>query len=280
MASTPVTSDVGTYLSNTQSAYSKGLTAMQNAYSQNYDAHLVSKDKAVEAGNYNNAAGIQANNENVTKYVTAENMKNKNRADLYSSNFSQAIKPYLLETRTWLQEAETNRLKAKYEVENQVAKDIYNNDLRVLNEKTVENILSDAGNRAKYEKDTQGNRRSNEAIIQLYYDDNKDKANEYQQQRFDIMQKYSKKLIENSTLMSPNYKWLTTTKEKYDFKKQGGSLTPNDRIKLQKIKDYNAARRQDSKESIKSITKDKEEFGKNYRAMSAGTLKMLERTLK
>ena len=51
-------------------------------------------------------------------------------------------------------------------------------------------------------------------------------------------------------------------------------------IKIQKVKDYNAARRQDSKESLKSITKDKEEFGKNYRAMSAGTLKMLERTLK
>lgn len=279
MASTPVTSDVGTYLSNTQSAYSKGLTAMQNAYSQNYDAHLVSKDKATEAGNYNNAASIQANNENVTKYVTAENMKNKNRADLYSSNFSQAIKPYLSETRAWLQEAETNRLKAEYEVANQAAKDIYNNELRVLNEKTVENILRDTGNRTKYEKDAQGNRRSNEAIIQLYYDDNRDKVSEYQQQRFDIMQKYSKSLIKNSTLMSPNYKWLTTTKETYGYK-QGGSLTPNDRIKLQKIKDYNAARRQDSKESIKSITKDKEEFGKNYRAMSAGTLKMLERTLK
>lgn len=279
MASTPVTSDVGTYLSNTQSAYSKGLTAMQNAYSQNYDAYLVSKDKATEAGNYNNAASIQANNENVTKYVTAENMKNKNRADLYSSNFSQAIKPYLSETRAWLQEAETNRLKAEYEVANQVAKDIYNNELRVLNEKTVENILRDTGNRTKYEKDAQGNRRSNEAIIQLYYDDNRDKVSEYQQQRFDIMQKYSKSLIKNSTLMSPNYKWLTTTKETYGYK-QGGSLTPNDKIKLQKIKDYNAARRQDSKESIKSITKDKEEFGKNYRAMSAGTLKMLERTLK
>lgn len=281
MASTPVTSDVGTYLSNTQSAYSKGLTAMQNAYSQNYDAHLVSKDKAVEAGNYNNAASIQANNENVTKAVTAENMKNKVRADLYSSNFSQAIKPYLSETRTWLQEAETNKLKAKYEVANQIAKENYANEIRVLNEETVANILNNAGSdRAKYEKDATGNRRSNEAIIQLYYAEHPDKASEYQQKRFDATQKYSKKLIENSTLMSPNYKWLTTTKEKYDFKKQGGSLTPNDRIKLQKIKDYNAARRQDSKESIKSITKDKEEFGKNYRAMSAGTLKMLERTLK
>ena len=51
-------------------------------------------------------------------------------------------------------------------------------------------------------------------------------------------------------------------------------------MKIQKVKDYNAARRQDSKESLKSITKDKEEFGKNYRALSAGTLKMLERTLK
>lgn len=280
MASTPVTSDVGTYLSNTQSAYSKGLTAMQNAYSQNYDAHLVSKDKATEAGNYNNAASVQANNENVTKYVTAENIKNKVRADLYSSNFSQAIKPYLLETRTWLQQAETNKLKAKYEAENQIAKEIYANDLRVLNEKTVANILSDPTNRSKYEKDATGNRRSNEAIIQLYYDDNKDKVDEYQKQKFDITQKYSKKLIENSTLMSPNLNWLTTTKETYSYNKQGGSLTPNDRIKLQKVKDYNAARRQDSKESIKSITKDKEEFGKNYRAMSAGTLKMLERTLK
>ena len=279
MASTPVTPDIGTHLSNTQSAYSKGLTAMQNTYSENYNAYLASKDKATEAGNYSNAASVQANNENVTKAVTAENMKNKVRADLYSSNFSQAIKPYLSETRAWLQEAETNRLKAEYEVANQVSKDIYNNELRVLNEKTVENILRDAGNRTKYEKDAQGNRRSNEAIIQLYYDDNKDKVGEYQQQRFDIMQKYSKSLIKNSTLMSPNYKWLTTTKETYGYK-QGGSLTPNDRIKLQKIKDYNAARRQDSKESIKSITKDKEEFGKNYRAMSAGTLKMLERTLK
>ena len=281
MASTPITSDVGTYLSNTQSAYSKGLTAMQNAYSENYNAYLASKDKVAEAGNYNNAASIQANNENVTKYVTAENMKNKVRADLYSSNFSQAIKPYLSETRTWLQEAETNRLKAKYEVENQLAKEDYANEIRVLNEETVANILNNAGSdRAKYEKDATGNRRSNEAIIQLYYAEHPDKASEYQQKRFDATQKYSKKLIENSTLMSPNFKWLTTTEEKYDFKKQGGSLTPNDRIKLQKIKDYNAARRQDSKESIKSITKDKEEFGKNYRAMSAGTLKMLERTLK
>ena len=279
MASTPVTSDVGTYLSNTQSAYSKGLTAMQNAYSENYNAYLASKDKVAEAGNYNNAASIQANNENVTKAVTAENMKNKNRADLYSSNFSQAIKPYLSETRTWLQEAETNKLKARYEVENQIAKEDYANEIRVLNENTVANILSDEGNKTKYEKDASGNRRSNEAIIQLYYADHPDKANEYQQQRFDATQKYSKKLIENSTLMSPNFKWLTTTKETYGYK-QGGSLTPNDRIKLQKIKDYNAARRQDSKESIKSITKDKEEFGKNYRAMSAGTLKMLERTLK
>ena len=280
MASTPVTSDVGTYLSNTQSAYSKGLTAMQNAYSENYNAYLASKDKVAEAGNYNNAASIQANNENVTKYVTAENMKNKNRADLYSSNFSQAIKPYLSETRTWLQEAETNKLKARYEVENQIAKEDYANEIRVLNEETVANILNNAGNdRARYEKDATGNRRSNEAIIQLYYAEHPDKASEYQQQRFDIMQKYSKKLIENSTLMSPNYKWLTTTKETWGYK-QGGSLTSNDRIKLQKIKDYNAARRQDSKESIKSITKDKEEFGKNYRAMSAGTLKMLERTLK
>lgn len=280
MASTPVTSDVGTYLSNAQSAYSKGLTAMQNAYSENYNAYLASKDKVAEAGNYNNAASIQANNENVTKYVTAENMKNKVRADLYSSNFSQAIKPYLSETRTWLQEAETNKLKAKYEAENQLAKEDYANEIRVLNEETVANILNNAGSdRAKYEKDATGNRRSNEAIIQLYYAEHPDKASEYQQKRFDATQKYSKKLIENSTLMSPNFKWFTTTKETWGYK-QGGSLTPNDRIKLQKIKDYNTARRQDSKESIKSITKDKEEFGKNYRAMSAGTLKMLERTLK
>ena len=80
-------------------------------------------------------------------------------------------------------------------------------------------------------------------------------------------------------ILAPNIGFLNTSTLAYNFE-SGGKLTAKDRIKIQKIKDYNAARRQDSKESLKSITKDKEEFGKNYRALSAGTLKMLERTLK
>ena len=270
--SVPTTADLGSYFSNKQTGFSKGLTAMQNIYNENYNTFLTSKAGVQEAANYNNAAEVEAGNNNTARAVTAENMKDKVRADLHSTNFAQGIKPFLSETRQYMQDAEKLRQKAAYDVQSAIAKQKYDNDIAAINENYVSSIDKD------FLEANEG--KSDAAIIQAWLNAHPDKAKEYKALLETPTMDYYKSQAKLYEILAPNIGFLNTELLAYDFKKSGGQLTAKDRIKIQKIKDYNAARRQDSKESLKSITKDKEEFGKNYRAMSAGTLKMLERTLK
>lgn len=268
----PTTADLGSYLASLQAGYSKGLTAMQNAYNENYNTFLKSKAEVQEAANYNNAAEVEAANNNVARAVTAENMKHKAKADLYSANFAQGIKPFLSETRQYMQDAAKLKQKAQFDVAQAVAKQKYDNDIAAINENYVRSIDKD------FLKANEG--KSDYAIIQAWLNAHPDKTKEYKALLDTATMDLYKSTAENQKIFMPNTNPFNTEVLAYGFKKSGGQLTANDKIKIQKVKDYNAARRQDSKESLKSITKDKEEFGKNYRAMSAGTLKMLERTLK
>ena len=267
----PTTADLGSYLASLQAGYSKGLTAMQNAYNENYNTFLTSKAGVQEAANYNNAAEVEAGNNNVARAVTAENMKDKVRADLYSTNFAQGIKPFLSETRQYMQDAEKLRQKSEYDVQSAIAKQKYDNDIAAINENYVSSIDKD------FLKANEG--KSDAAIIQAWLNAHPDKAKEYKALLETPTMDYYKNQAKLYEILAPNIGFLNTSTLAYNFE-SGGKLTAKDKMKIQKVKDYNAARRQDSKESLKSITKDKEEFGKNYRAMSAGTLKMLERTLK
>lgn len=62
-------------------------------------------------------------------------------------------------------------------------------------------------------------------------------------------------------------------------KKQGGKLTASEKIKIQKIKDFNAARKAETKESMKSIRDAQNNFNKMSQTMAAGTLKLIELAL-
>lgn len=270
--STPTTADLGSYLASRQTGFSKGLTAMQNAYNENYNTFLTSKAGVQEAASYNNATEVEASNNNVARAVTAENMKHKAKADLYSANFAQGIKPFLSETRQYMQDAEKLRQKADYDVQSAIAKQKYDNDIAAINENYVKNIKD-----AEFLKANEG--KSDYAIIQAWLAKHPKEINGYKALLETPTMDYYKSQAKLYEILAPNIGFLNNTTLAYNFE-SGGKLTAKDRIKIQKVKDYNAARRQDSKESLKSITKDKEEFGKNYRAMSAGTLKMLERTLK
>ena len=270
--SIPTTADLGSYLASRQTGFSKGLTAMQNAYNENYNTFLTSKAGVQEAANYNNATEVEASNNNVARAVTAENMKHKVKADLYSANFAQGIKPFLSETRQYMQDAEKLRQKANYDVQSAIAKQKYDNDIAAINENYVKNIKD-----AEFLKANEG--KSDYAIIQAWLAKHPKEINGYKALLETPTMDYYKSQAKLYEILAPNIGFLNNTTLAYNFE-SGGKLTAKDRIKIQKVKDYNAARRQDSKESLKSITKDKEEFGKNYRAMSAGTLKMLERTLK
>lgn len=267
----PTTADLGSYLASLQAGYSKGFTAMQNAYNENYNAFLTSKAGVQEAANYNNAAEVEAGNNNVARAVTAENMKDKVRADLYSTNFAQGIKPFLSETRQYMQDAEKLKQRAAYDVQSAIAKQKYDNDIAAINENYVSSIDKD------FLKANEG--KSDAAIIQAWLTAHPDKTKEYKALLETPTMDYYKSQAKLYEILAPNIGFLNNTTLAYNYE-SGGKLTAKDKMKIQKVKDYNAARRQDSKESLKSITKDKEEFGKNYRAMSAGTLKMLERTLK
>ena len=271
--STPTTADLGSYLASRQTGFSKGLTAMQNAYNENYNTFLTSKAGVQEAANYNNATQVEASNNNVARAVTAENMKHKAKADLYSANFAQGIKPFLSETRQYMQDAAKLRQKANYDVQSAVAKQQFDNEIAAINENYVKNIKD-----AEFLKANEG--KSDYAIIQAWLAAHPNEVNGYKALLETPTMNYYKTQAKLSETLAPEIGFFNTEMLAYDFKKSGGQLTAKDRIKIQKVKDYNAARRQDSKESLKSITKDKEEFGKNYRTMSAGTLKMLERTLK
>ena len=267
----PTTADLGSYLASLQAGYSKGFTAMQNAYNENYNTFLTSKAGVQEAANYNNAAEVEASNNNVARAVTAENMKDKVRADLYSTNFAQGIKPFLSETRQYMQDAEKLKQRAAYDVQSAIAKQEFDNKIAAINENYVSSIDKD------FLKANEG--KSDAAIIQAWLTAHPDKAKEYKALLETPTMDYYKNQAKLYEILAPNIGFLNSTTLAYNYE-SGGKLTAKDRIKIQKVKDYNAARRQDSKESLKSITKDKEEFGKNYRTMSAGTLKMLERTLK
>lgn len=267
----PTIADLGAYLASLQAGYSKGLTAMQNAYNENYNTFLTSKAGVQEAANYNNAAEVEAGNNNTARAVTAENMKDKVRADLYSTNFAQGIKPFLSETRQYMQDAEKLRQKSEYDIQSAIAKQKYDNDIAAINENYVSSIDKD------FLEANEG--KSDAAIIQAWLTAHPDKTKEYKALLETPTMDYYKNQAKLYEILAPNIGFLNTSTLAYNYE-SGGKLTAKDRIKIQKIKDYNAARRQDSKESLKSITKDKEEFGKNYRALSAGTLKMLERTLK
>ena len=269
--SVPTTADLGSYFSNKQTGFSKGLTAMQNIYNENYNTFLTSKAGVQEAINSNKVAETEAGNNNTARAVTAENMKDKVRADLHSTNFAQGIKPFLSETRQYMQDAEKLRQKAAYDVQSTIAKQKYDNDIAAINENYVSSIDKD------FLEANEG--KSDAAIIQAWLNAHPDKTKKYKALLETPTMDYYKSQAKLYEILAPNIGFLNNTTLAYNYE-SGGKLTAKDRIKIQKIKDYNAARRQDSKESLKSITKDKEEFGKNYRAMSAGTLKMLERTLK
>ena len=177
---------------------------------------------------------------------------------------------------TWEQFSEAVNAKgykiADLSAGNYVSKQKYDNDIAAINENYVSNIDKD------FLKANEG--KSDAAIIQAWLTAHPDKAKEYKALLETPTMDYYKSQAKLYEILAPNIGFFNTELLAYDFKKSGGKLTAKDKMKIQKVKDYNAARRQDSKESLKSITKDKEEFGKNYRAMSAGTLKMLERTLK
>lgn len=61
--------------------------------------------------------------------------------------------------------------------------------------------------------------------------------------------------------------------------KRGGKLTASEKAKIQKIKDFNAARRTEVKESMKSIRDAQKNFNKMSQTMAAGTLKLMELAL-
>lgn len=270
--SIPTAADLGSYFSNRQTGFSKGLTAMQNIYGKNYDTYMTSKAGVQEAINTNDIAQTDKSNKNTARAVTAENMKHKAKADLYSANFAQGIKPFLSETRQYMQDAAKLRQKAEYDVQSAIAKQKYDNDIAAINENYVKNIKD-----AEFLKANEG--KSDYAIIQAWLAKHPKEINGYKALLETPTMDYYKSQAKLYEILAPNIGFLNSTTLAYNFE-SGGKLTAKDRMKIQKVKDYNAARRQDSKESLKSITKDKEEFGKNYRAMSAGTLKMLERTLK
>ena len=235
----------------------------------NYEADLKSRLAIQEAEEANTASQITTANANRNRAINMENTKHQLESQRISSN-ANALKTFLTETRNYMNENDKMMKELQFGKEAEAAYNTYQNELN--------NFISGYANRlvngnAVDRKDKEGNTKTDTQIIQEYFETNPQLKDNFEKSKAAIEARY-KEAIRKATEGKRINLGLFDTNE-ISFNKQGGAL--NDKIKLQKIKDLNAARRQDSKESIRAITKDKEEFGRNYRTMSAATLKLLDK---
>lgn len=273
LASTPLTSDLGTYLAAKQSAYAKMAPNSLAAAQANYEADLKSRLAIQEAEEANTASQITTANANRNRAINNENYKNWLRSQGISSN-ANIIKTFLSETRNYMNENDKLMKGLQYEKEAEAAYRNYTNSVQKMQDDLVNLIVN---SNAVKRTDDSGNTKTDSQILQEYFLKNPDDKAKFATRRQDLESKYREALRKAMESKKINLGLWDTDVSSYTYK-QGGTV--NEKIKVQKIKDANAARRQDSKESIKAITKDKEEFGKNYRTMSAGALKLLDRATK
>lgn len=273
LASTPVTSDLGTYLATKQSAYAKMAPNSFAAAQANYEADLKSRLAIQEAEEANTASQITTANANRNRAINMENYKNWLRSQRISSN-ANVIKTFLSETRNYMNENDKLMKGLQYEKEAEAAYRNYTSSVQKMQDDLVNLIVN---SNAVERTDASGNTKTDSQILQEYFSKNPDDRAKFTTRKQDLESKYREALRKAMESKKINLGLWDTDVTSYTYK-QGGTV--NEKIKVQKIKDANAARRQDSKESIKAITKDKEEFGKNYRTMSAGALKLLDRATK
>ena len=282
-ASVPISSDATLAYAARQEANAKGRQLIDSGNQQNFETYWRSRENVQQGNEINEANAINTANENTAAVNAMRNAKLKWQADLITSNVAGNIKPWLSEQRSYINQNDMMRRRAELD---------YGVKLATLQAQDSQNRLMQSYlAKAKSSGiDTEG--KTDEAILSEYLNDNPQIKEGFERELRSLQQSAYRRQLELYTDLNRIPVGLGLTYQpkrtyKYDYilgdyvesNKKGGSLTASDKMKLQRLKDFNKKMLSDSKESIKSIRENQREFGRMYRSMSAGTLALIKRAM-
>lgn len=279
--SVPISSDASLAYNSRMAANYQGRQLLNNAALQNYNSYMTSRGQVQQGNETNEANAINATNENAASVNAMENLKYKWMADLITSNVAGNIKPWLSEQRKNIHENNVLRNRSELSYMQNLAQMQAQDELDNLLKKYVQEA-----------KDNKAEGNTDEEILANYMKDHPDRGEAYDREQRDIKENTYRTNLNlvsdlSSTPLGIPLIWRPEYKTEYSIKagryvpanKEGGKMSTADKIRLQQEKDYNKARQSDSKESFKAILENQKEFGKMYRSMSAGTLKLIQRAI-
>lgn len=282
-ASIPISPDAALAYAARQEANAKGRQLIDSGNNQNFETYWKSRENVQQGNEINETNAINTANENAAAANAMHNARLKWQADLITSNIAGNIKPWLSEQRSYINQNDMMRRRAELD---------YGTRLATLQAQDSQNRLMQSYlAKAKSSGiDTDG--KTDEAILSEYLNNNPQIKEEFERKLRSLQQNAYRSQLELYTDINRipvglgltyqpkrTYKYDPVLEEYVELNKKGGSLTASDKIKLQRLKDFNKKMLSDSKESIKSIRENQREFGKMYRSMSAGTLALIKRAI-
>lgn len=282
-ASVPISSDAALAYAARQEANAKGRQLIDSGNQQNFETYWKSRENVQQGNEINETNAINTANENAAAANAMRNAKLKWQADLITSNVAGNIKPWLSEQRSYINQNDMMRRRAELD---------YGVKLATLQAQDSQNRLMQSYlAKAKSSGiDTEG--KTDEAILSEYLNDNPQIKEGFEKELRSLQQSAYRRQLGLYTDLNRIPVGLGLTYQpkrtyEYDYglgeyvesNKKGGSLTASDKMKLQRLKDFNKKMLSDSKESIKSIRENQKEFGRMYRSMSAGTLALIKRAM-
>lgn len=282
-ASVPISSDATLAYAARQEANAKGRQLIDSGNQQNFETYWKSRENVQQGNEINEANAINTANENTAAVNAMRNAKLKWQADLITSNVAGNIKPWLSEQRSYINQNDMMRRKIELD---------YGMKLATLQAQDSQNKLmkSYLATAKSSGIDTKG--KTDETILSEYLNNNPKIKEKFEKELRSLQQNAYRRQTELYTDLNRipvgfgltyqpkrTYVYNSTLEDYVESNKRGGSLIASDKMKLQRLKDFNKKMLSDSKESIKSIRENQREFGRMYRSMSAGTLALIKKAM-
>ena len=282
-ASVPISSDAALAYLARQEANAKGRQLIDSGNQQNFETYWKSRENVQQGNEINETNAVNTANENTAAANAMRNAKLKWKADLITSNVAGNIKPWLSEQRSYINQNNMMRRNAELNYGTQLA----NLQVQESQDRLIRSYVAKAKSSG-----IDAAEKTDDEILNEYFNNNPGAEEEFNKKLRTLQQNIFRRQLGLYTDLGKipvgfgltyqpkkTYRYDITLGDYVEVAKKGGSLTISDRIKLQKLKDFNKKMLSDSKESIKSIRENQREFGRMYRSMSAGTLALIKRAM-
>ena len=242
-ASIPISSDAALAYAARQEANAKGRQLIDSGNNQNFETYWKSRENVQQGNEINETNAINTANENAAAANAMHNARLKWQADLITSNIAGNIKPWLSEQRSYINQNDMMRRRAELD---------YGTRLATLQAQDSQNRLMQSYlAKAKSSGiDTDG--KTDEAILSEYLNNNPQIKEEFERKLRSLQQNAYRGQLELYTDINRipvglgltyqpkrTYKYDPVLEEYVELNKKGGSLTASDKIKLQRLKDFN-----------------------------------------